>query len=457
MRGRRHQKSRNNEADRSAAHCNVALPAAPAFVDPPPMPRLHPLSGSLLVMTVASAMLVSLAPVADPQVPVAEAAKALVGDRLAARRHAATRSPVAEVVEALEPDDSPARRHVATGAIDEPQADPTFHSVQYRDESGWTVALELLSNPSERLLLKRDGSLGHLAAGQPPGVYRRTDDAFLPMSAVELKRQLLDEYGRGYEVVSTPHFVIVQSRGRGDRWSGRFEASHHRFLAAMRSIGAGTQTGRFKMVAVVHPHRPAMEAELASRGFQIQNVAGLYGQDCNRIFTHDHGNPDYFEETLRHEAAHQSAFNCGIHSRLNATPRWITEGLGQWLEIDSESSSRHRMRIGVNAVSYQILGQNGCLDDPAALSRHLASIIRGDELFADPSTTSLAYAVAWAMTHHLANRFPDKLATVYRHTTARPPFVDYPADRRRADFSSIVDPNLDRYAVSLWRYLRALK
>ena len=411
------------------------------LLTPPPARR----TGSTLPLLIATAALLLIA------------AAALLKDRPEAPRLPSGRSGVDAAAPAKLPKPPPPEPSTTppplTSPSPTPPTRPPTRSIEYRDGSTWASGLELLRSGDERLILHRDGRLVRLAAAQPPGVYRPIDRPFEPMSATELQRDLRREYGRGYEIVLTDHFVVVQTRGRGDRWSRRFEASHHRFLAAMRSIGAPTQAGRFKMVAVVHPNRRRMQAELQRRGFEVGDVAGLYAQDCNRVFTHDHGDRAYFEETLRHEATHQSAFNSGIHSRVNATPRWITEGLGQWLEVNSSPTSRHRMHIGPNAVSMAVLQRSGCLDDPGTLSRHLASLIRGDRLFRDPATLPLAYAIGWAVTHHLANRHPSRLAALYRHTAARPPLVDYPAETRRADFSAIVDPNVDRYAVSLWRYL----
>ena len=59
----------------------------------------------------------------------------------------------------------------------------------------------------------------------------------------------------------TRHFLIVQSKGRGDEWAKLFEDAHQSFLTYMRLRGVVIREGRFPMVAVVMPDEQAMQRE----------------------------------------------------------------------------------------------------------------------------------------------------------------------------------------------------
>ncbi len=94
------------------------------------------------------------------------------------------------------------------------------------------------------------------------------------------------------------------------------------------------------MVAIVFPDQAAMYAEFKRLKIDVSRVAGLYSGESNRVMTHDGGRSSSIAQTVRHEAAHQSAFNSGVHSRVNDMPRWITEGVGQMFEPEAMSKAR---------------------------------------------------------------------------------------------------------------------
>src|SRR6185295_16554928 len=77
---------------------------------------------------------------------------------------------------------------------------------------------------------------------------------------------------------------------------------------------------------------------------QVGGVLGYYSPTTNRILMFDPGQSDWLAsssaETIIHEAAHQTAFNTGVHTRFAATPRWIVEGLGTQFEARGVWQSR---------------------------------------------------------------------------------------------------------------------
>ena len=181
------------------------------------------------------------------------------------------------------------------------------------------------------LCLGRDGQL-HSLDPRVRDEVRGVGGSYIPLSPIELRNQLSAEFGRSYEVIATNNFLVVQPKGRGNRWPTMFEQSHRSFTTYMSKRGVTVREGRFPMVAVVFPDQRAMYAEFKKQKIDVSRVAGVYLNHSNRVLTHDGGHTELIAATVRHEAAHQSAFNSGVHSRLNDTPRWITEGIGQMFE-----------------------------------------------------------------------------------------------------------------------------
>ena len=44
--------------------------------------------------------------------------------------------------------------------------------------------------------------------------------------------------------------------------------------------------------------------------------------------------------TIVHEATHQIAFNCGLHTRLSDCPRWFSEGIAEYFETPDLHSAK---------------------------------------------------------------------------------------------------------------------
>ena len=44
--------------------------------------------------------------------------------------------------------------------------------------------------------------------------------------------------------------------------------------------------------------------------------------------------------TIVHEATHQIAFNCGLHTRLSDCPRWFSEGIAMYFETPDLRSAK---------------------------------------------------------------------------------------------------------------------
>lgn len=327
--------------------------------------------------------------------------------------------------------------------------------------SKWQTGLHLIDSSTESLVMATDGWLHTIEIEKRDAALRATNESFRPASTVQMRNQLRSEFGRGFDVVATQNFLVVQPAGRDDRWPDMFEDSHRAFVEFMTKRGVQVRQGRFPMVAVVLPDARAMYAELNRLGIDVSRVAGIYANRCNRVMTHDGGRLADIAATVRHEAAHQSAFNSGVHSRVNDTPSWITEGIGQMFEPAAISSgtigSTNRLSERINQESLRHLHTKLDLRSSEDTHTWVQRLVDGDEAFKNPASVHTAYSMAWAMMFYLSERDKDAFADILNFTATRPPFESYRRGQRRVDFERVMGEDTLVFANRLARYLNDLK
>jgi hypothetical protein len=330
--------------------------------------------------------------------------------------------------------------------------------VQFLVGSNWQTGLHLIDSSTESLVMATDGWLHTVAADRRSEAIRYTNDPFEPASATQMRNNLRAEFGRDFEVIATANFLVVQPKGRGNRWPDMFEESHRAFVDFMSKRGVRIRNGRFPMVAVVLPDARAMYDELARLKIDVSRVAGIYANRCNRVMTHDGGRLSEIAATVRHEAAHQSAFNTGVHSRVNDTPSWITEGIGQMFEPEALASGRSGSRLAerVNRESIEHLRSQFSLRDPAQIAEWVERLVDGDEAFSNAGEVHTAYSVAWAMMFYLSEHDNATFAEILNFTATRPPFESYRRGQRRIDFERITGTDTLTFANRLTRFLAKL-
>ena len=320
--------------------------------------------------------------------------------------------------------------------------------------------LPLVDLTHELIVIARDGGMHSIDPRKPESQVRSLGEPYIPASILEIRNDLQSEFGRDFEVLSTQSFLIVQPRGRGDRWARMFEQSHRGFITYMGKRSVQVRQGRFPMVAIVFPDETSMYREFEKLDIQVKRVAGLYSGDSNRVMTHDGGQSAQIAATVRHEAAHQSAFNSGIHSRVNDTPRWITEGIGQMFEPAALTDTRGARRLidRVNQDSFRYLQKNfqSRKDQDVKLSETVMQLISDDSMFENQKQIDDAYAVAWAMMFYLAERDPEAFAKILNHTAKRPPFQPYTRSHRLRDFERIAGVDTFEFSKRVSWFLDSL-
>lgn len=315
-------------------------------------------------------------------------------------------------------------------------------------------------SPNGWQLLGRDGRLWSLPAEQSRTA-RTLTAPFRGYSAMEVRRQLIEELGDAFEVKPTGHYVVAFPRGGKDNWSPRFEDLYRHFLHYFSVRGFRPREPEFPLVAIVWRNQQEFlryaRRERANVG---NNILGYYSQTTNRITLYDVGaGSDSSQswaqnaDTIIHEATHQTAYNTGVHRRFAATPRWVVEGLGTMFEAPgvwkAEDNRRAEDRInrGRLAEFRRFL--------PQRRAGLLAEMIASDRLF--ETDMSVAYANAWALSFFLAETQHRRYTDYLQRMARRPPFQGYSANERTADFTAVFGSNLALVETHFLRYLAELK
>ena len=213
------------------------------------------------------------------------------------------------------------------------------------------------------LLIAADGGLlveardGSLVTVQPDHLLSNDDagEPFAPAAADELSAQLLDELGAGFEIVRTKRYVIATNAGTGyGQWCGRLlERLQTAFLAHWKKAGIEVAEPTQPLIAIIwaEPQQYAAYAT-ADAGAALAQSQGYYSIRSNRIvladLTRGPGQSAAANDgeilrrvesrvanltTVVHEATHQIAFNCGLHTRYADNPMWLAEGMAMYCEV----------------------------------------------------------------------------------------------------------------------------
>jgi len=303
-------------------------------------------------------------------------------------------------------------------------------------------------------MLFRDGSMQVLNRGAAKNV-QKLSSGFRSYSPATVKHMLMAEFGSRFDVSATEHYLIVHRAGNRDmqQWADRFELLYREMLHYFSVRNIDVHEPKFPMVAVIMPNEATFQAYASSQGINLgSGYLGFYVSDSNRILMYE-ANQSSNLATLIHEAAHQTAFNTGIHSRFSPPPRWLSEGIGTLFEApgvyNSSTFTGRRDRINRGQLAaYRSFFPDG--PDERTLLRLIA-----DENYFFANTNE-AYALAWALTFLFTEQETAELSSYLKRTSARPPFVAASQRQLRADFVASFGNNLPMVAARLHRFMREL-
>jgi hypothetical protein len=308
--------------------------------------------------------------------------------------------------------------------------------------------------------LVRDGQLAEFTPSEPAN-YSEVAGGFRSYSQAEIRGLLLREFAQGYEVSGVGHYLVVHPAGKRDQWAPRFEELFRSFVHYFSARGWQLSEPRFPLVAVVYSRPADFWQQAEKEGLrQTPGVLGYYSPVTNRILMFDASSPgggyDWATnaETIIHEAAHQSAFNTGVHSRFGDPPRWVIEGLGTMFEARGVWQSRTFPRLS-DRVNHGRLQAWRAYAKSRRSGDSIARLVASDRMFSsDPDG---AYSEAWALTFFLIESSPKKYIEYMAKTAERPAFTDISGPKRLAEFTEVFGTDLKMLDARMQRFLAGLK
>lgn len=315
----------------------------------------------------------------------------------------------------------------------------------------------LRRNKAQMLLLGRDGRLYQFDPRRADSQW--TNKRFHGCTTAQMQQDLYEEFGTTSDTTTTQHYIVVHPAGQTSEWADRFEQLYQSFNDYSRLHGFRPQEPPYPLVAIVFRSKADYHDYAAREGMTLQKrMLGHYSPHSNRIYLYDirsdGGDWTTNADTILHEAAHQMAFNTGVHSRFVPVPRWLVEGLATMFEVrgvhDPRPSDTRKDRV--NPIYLRDFNAFVTNSRPAGFMKDL---IATDTPFR--SHPQDAYAESWALTFFLVETQPRKYAEYLQRTASREIFTDYTAAERLADFQHIFHLDLKRFESQFLKFMEDYK
>ena len=253
-----------------------------------------------------------------------------------------------------------------------------------------------------------------------------SDAEFHTSPALEKATELRSALGERFRLHHSQHYIVVTDARGGDAGFvlATLSQLHDDFYAHASAIGLSPAPLRDRLVCVLFEHRPAYEDYLRRiEGDGTDWSAGHYSQESNVVVLHhDRDNPGLAQvrgeahtkpaemttpalaavaelatlHKTRHEAAHQLLYNTGVLVRGQSYPAWLNEGLATLFETNSTEPNPFRLAI------YRRMRDEGSL-------MSVEELVAADLMTIEPEAIGRYYTQAWAFTHFLWNRQPERL------------------------------------------------
>jgi hypothetical protein len=350
---------------------------------------------------------------------------------------------------AAAPDDPPAARAPEAAPESAPER------VRIADEQGRVMVARVYGPPALGWVLLPDGRLARTTRLIP------TDEPFVPTPRAALRDRLLAGELAGFACEESKHYLIFYqgSRGFAER-SGRlldslYDGLMHRFGVRYKFP---VHEAEFPLVAVIYAH----EADFRARRPVEPDVQAYYEIDSNRIVFYERPGdgrkpegPRALEanrlaalrqpQTVAHEGTHQILQNIGVQPRRADWPAWLVEGLAELAAAPPNPRGDWAGFSKVVPLHMATLDELGVLDprgQPPARPRSepVPGVTPFRELLARDALSPTDYALAWGLTHYLANErtgaFLDYLGSMSR----MPPLVPRSDAQRLAEFERAFGP-----------------
>lgn len=305
---------------------------------------------------------------------------------------------------------------------------------------------------------------------------KKIDTPFTALTGEELGRQVVQEMGPGFQSFLSERYVLCTNASDPyAQWCGALlERLATAFRAYWKQRGFVTIDPPFPLVAIVF-QRQTQFAEFATVdvGPDVATVPGYFSIPTNRIVLRDLtessrgqpvrsaeeieqrlGSAQYNVATMIHEATHQIAFNCGLHTRMADNPLWLTEGMATYFETpDLRSKSGWNTAGKINRPRLQrfkeYLSQRRKTDS-------LETLVRNDTRLTAADTAEDGYAECWALTYFLIRKEAAAYIKYLTQISQKEPLELGTADQRLTEFQAAFG-DLSRLDAEFLRYVKTLR
>ncbi len=258
-------------------------------------------------------------------------------------------------------------------------------------------------------LILPDGQLG------TPNRLVPTDEPFKPLSSGELELLLHENNGpyADYPLLKSDHYLIFyrSTHAFAEDSARLLEDLYRGLIDTFSRCKVPVHESEFPLVAVIF----ATEADFRAHKKVDPQVRAYYEYFTNRIFFFQKSERDALEpkvaallkpQTVAHEGAHQILSNIGVQPRLNAWPPWLVEGLAEYCAttVMTKTGIRWSGLAQINSLHMATIRE---LEDPLSSARKPArkeSDSPSEALLLKTSLSPTDYALAWALTHYLAQK-----------------------------------------------------
>ena len=335
-----------------------------------------------------------------------------------------------------------------------------FETVTFDDDGNTrTVVAEVLVEAQDGgLMLQADD--GRVWVLQPEKITERksNDKPLVPINASEMEQRLLAELPDGFKVFRTQNYVIPYncSEAYVRQVARLFEQLHRSFFTYWENNHWELPEPRFPLVGLVlADHESFLKHARAEIGPTANHLIGYYNLESNRMTTFNVPNWERNVATIIHEATHQLAYNCGLQRRYADNPMWVSEGLAMFFESPDRRKPGSWRRIGgVNLVKLRDWNRYVVRRPEESLT----SLLSGDMRFRNSSTSTNAYAEAWALTYFLIKTRREEYVAFLRQLSEGRPLAELSARQRIEMFEAkfgMTLAQLDQEFIDYMRNVRA--
>ena len=332
-----------------------------------------------------------------------------------------------------------------------------FATIRIEVEGRKIVGHPLTFDDETVVMLHRDGQITMVPIDNVED-FEKVSDHFTPYPTETIQKRLHDEFSRGFQISRSAHFVVVHPDGPREKWVPAFERLYGQFTHYFDVRGFRRSPAQFPLVAIVLPGKNSFHHYAVKNGMRNPHgIAGYYSLMNNRIITYDQGDSASSAEwdanhiTLIHEALHQFAFNCGIHSRWAPPPKWATEGLAVMFEARGVHNSVRfpHARERNHAIYLPQLKQKIA---QGHVRGQLEELVISDRLFS--TQPDYAYALSWGLAFYLSETQPRAFYGYLQKTGQREAFSAYDSEARARDFARFFGADFAMLESRLAQFLK---